>query len=153
MCFLTGKRCKKIKIKEAFPVLLTTPRHSFYWFLHLYCEDFCLVVFKWQKTTEQTAFVPDRRISSPNFNWSWLPSYEQFSKSMETPHSIISFDNFKIFFIRSISTCVLLFTSNMTVKPIFGPGGVYSSRDSKHQCLFLCLQIGSEGVSKWPKKL
>ena len=61
---------------------------------------------------------------------------------METPHSIISFDNFKFFFIRSISTRVLLFTSNMKVKPIFGPRGVYSSRDSKHQYLFLCLHKG-----------
>ena len=61
---------------------------------------------------------------------------------METLHSIISFDNFKFFFIRGISTRVLLFTSNMKVKPIFGPRGVYSSRDSKHQCLFLCLHKG-----------
>ena len=40
---------------------------------------------------------------------------------MKTPHLIISFDNFKFFFIRSISTRVLLFTSNMKVNPIFGP--------------------------------
>ena len=30
---------------------------------------------------------------------------------------------------------------------------VYLSRDNKHQCLFLCLQIGTEGNSKWPEQL
>lgn len=79
---------------------------------------------------------------------------------MEKPHWIIWFANFEFFFIRSISTVFCCLQSVVWTQIAAWKSNqslilrwVYSSRDNKHQCLFLCLQIGTEGNSKRPEQL
>ena len=79
---------------------------------------------------------------------------------MEKPHWIIWFANFEFLFIRSISTVFCCLQAVVWTQIAAWKWNqslilrwVYSSRDNKHQCLFLCLQIGTEGNSKWPEQL
>ena len=136
----------------------------FYWLLLVIrSTDFFICIarsfiyfFKRQKATEQTAFVPDRQKSIFCSNWKELLSYEQFSKSMENyiqSSELLTLNSFLFVAARPVFCCLqaLVWTQKATWKwnQFLFPRWVYSSRDIKHRCLFLCLQKGTDGDSKW----
>ena len=132
MSFLTGKRCHKTINHRSFYCFTD---YSVYCFSNLSSTAVLMIssfalrgpLFIFLATENDRTDSTDLSLIDEDQSFTLIGTnylvMNNFSKSMEKPHSIV---NFEFFFIHSISTRVLLFTccclnsnSNMKVKPIF----------------------------------